>query len=62
MAADKRFVISDSVSKLVVLHEKDMSYVKFPSFVLAAELGGLAEDLLDHVVVAFIPIDFGLHH
>jgi hypothetical protein len=39
-----------------------MSHVQLPSFMLAAELSRLAEDLLDLGIVASIPVDLGLHH
>lgn len=62
MTAYKRLVVADSISEFVVLHEKYMRYIQFPGFVLAAKLSTLTENLLDHVVVSFVPIYFRLHH
>ena len=62
LAADERLVVSDGITILVVLHEEDVSDVQLPSLVLAAELGGLTEDLLHHGVVVVVPVDLCLHH
>lgn len=56
------FIISDSVSELLVLHEEHMRHVKFPSIVFRGELSRLSEDLFNLVVVAHVPVDLSLHH
>ena len=62
LTTNKRLIVADGISILVILHEEYMSDVELPSFVLATEFGGLAEDFLDHRIVAVIPVDLGLHH
>ena len=39
-----------------------MAHVEFPGLVFGAELGALFEDFLDLLVVALVPVHFGLHH
>lgn len=62
MPPDKWLVELDCVLVLVVLHEENMSDIEFPSLVLRAKLCGLSEDLLNLVVVSFVPVHFSLHH
>ena len=62
MAANEGLVVSNGVFVLVVLHEEHVRHVQLPGFVFTAELSGLAEDLLHHVVIALVPVDLRLHH
>mmetsp|Transcript_118046 Transcript_118046/g.376387 ORF Transcript_118046/g.376387 Transcript_118046/m.376387 type:complete len:416 (-) Transcript_118046:800-2047(-) len=58
---DKGLVVADALLELL-LHEEDVGDVELPRLVLRAELGGLAENLLDHGVMLHVPIDLGLAH
>ena len=62
LAADKWLVIANGVTILIILHEEYVGDIELPCLVLTAELGRLAEDFLDHGVVAVVPVDLGLHH
>ena len=62
LAADKWLVIANGVTILIILHKEDVGDIELPCLVFAAELGRLAEDFLDHGVVAIVPVDLGLHH
>ncbi len=62
MAANERLVVTNCVTEFVVLHEKDMGYVKLPGFMFTAKLSTLAEDFFNHVIVGFVPVYFRLHH
>jgi hypothetical protein len=42
------------------LHKEDVCHVEFPGVMLAAELGGLLEDHLNHGVVLEVPVDLSL--
>jgi hypothetical protein len=58
----KWLVVPNGILELVVLHEENVSNIQLPGFVLAAELSGLSEQLLDLGIVGFVPVSFGLHH
>ena len=62
MAADERLVVTDGITVLVVLHEKDMRNIELPSLVLRTELGRLAENFLHHRVIMLVPVNLSLHH
>ena len=62
LTTNKWFVVADCIAILVILHEEYVSNIELPSFVLAAEFGGLAEDFLYHRVIAVVPVYLGLHH
>lgn len=47
---------------VLVLHEEHVGYVQFPGIVLIADLDWLAENLLHHIEVLPVPVDFGLGH
>mmetsp|Transcript_49220 Transcript_49220/g.145302 ORF Transcript_49220/g.145302 Transcript_49220/m.145302 type:complete len:465 (+) Transcript_49220:106-1500(+) len=61
LLTDDRLVVADALLELL-LHEEDVRDVQLPGVVLAAELRGLPEDLLDHEVVLHVPVDLGLPH
>jgi hypothetical protein len=46
----------DRVGVLAHLQEEDVRHIELPQLVLAAELGTLPKDLLDHRVVLHVPI------
>mmetsp|Transcript_15381 Transcript_15381/g.36332 ORF Transcript_15381/g.36332 Transcript_15381/m.36332 type:complete len:274 (+) Transcript_15381:677-1498(+) len=58
----ERLVVLNGLVKLVVLHEEHVRDVELPDVVLAAELGALAEDFLNHGVVVEVPVDAGHGH
>lgn len=62
MSSYKWFVVSDSISVLVVLHEEDVSDVELPGLMLTTELSRLSEDLFNLGIVGFVPVSLGLHH
>lgn len=62
MSAYDGFIVSYGILVLIVLHEEHMSNVEFPSLMFTAELCGLAEELLNHAIVALVPVKLCLHH
>lgn len=62
LSAHEWLIVANGVAVLVLLHEEDVSDVKLPGLVLAAELSALTEDLLNHRVVLQVPVGLGLHH
>ena len=39
LTTDKWLVVADRIAILVILHEEDVGYIEFPSFMFTAELG-----------------------
>ena len=62
MSPYEGFIVSDGIAELIVLHEEDVSDVKFPGFMFTAKFSTLTENFFNHVIVALIPVDFSLHH
>ena len=57
---DDGLVEAGGVLELILLHEEDVSHIKFPNVTLGAELDTLPEDLLHLGVLVHVPVDLSL--